>query len=450
MKKINPKNLFSKDINNYKIYTNKLGKVKYVNLDNAATTPPFKKVEDAICNYLESYGSVHRGAGIKSQISTDIYEQSRDIIKDFVNAPKDDYVIFNQNTTGAINNLAYFFSFLKGKIAVSEIEHSSSWLPWVKSEGERIINKKQSYIKQINKINNEIQKIGNKQVIKYGIGNNYDFDLKSIEKIFKRNKIKAFVLTASSNITGYCPDIKKIGKIVHKYNAYFVVDGCQHIQHHPINMRGWGIDFLVASGHKFYAPYGGGILIGPKKFFDNFLPYQIGGGNLPYIDKNNNFIRYKNQLAHDPGTPNAVGAVAMAKALKELKALGVNNIEKYEKDLTLWTYKNIKKIPNIKLYVQEEKLSTIITFEIAGQDPSITAKKLNDNYGIGIRAGSFCVYNVVRKLKNIKDDSLIVKEVKKGNTTIIPQVARASFSLCNNYSDAKRFVQAIKEIAYEK
>ncbi len=115
---MNTKKLFSAKIQNYKVKTQKYGSINYVNLDNAATTPPLLAVQKGVDDYLMSYGSVHRGAETKSKISTDIYEESREIIRDFVNAPKDNYVIFTTNTTEAINTAAYFFSFSGGAILV--------------------------------------------------------------------------------------------------------------------------------------------------------------------------------------------------------------------------------------------------------------------------------------------------------------------------------------------
>ncbi len=442
----NPKKLFSEDIQNYQVSTKDLGKVRYVNLDNAATVPPFKSVQKKVQDYLTSYGSVHRGAGIKSQISTDVYEESRDIIKDFVGAPKDAYVLFTGNTTGAMNAAAYYFSFLEGKVAVSDIEHSSSWLPWIKAEGVKKLGEKQVDIKKMGVANELIQKFGREQVVSYGVDDDFEFDLKDIEDVLRKNKIKAFVLTASSNATGYCPDIKAIGKIVHKYGAYFVVDGCQFIQHHKIDMQEMGIDFLAASGHKFYAPYGGGFLIGPKKFFDNFISYEIGGGNLPYITKEGEFLRYKNQLAHDPGTPNAVGAISMAKALQELQEIGVENVEKYETDLTKKAFLALKKNPKVEVYVSEKHLSTVLPFNIKGKDSRKVAQDLNDRFGIGVRAGSFCVYNVVRHLLKIEDESEIIAGVKAGDENAVPGFVRASFSLCNTEEDVKRFIEAIEKM----
>ena len=444
--KINPQKLFSKKNLDYQVKTKKLGLVNYVNLDNAATTPPLLEVENNVNKYLIGYGSVHRGAGTKSKISTDVYEKSRDVIKNFVNSKTDDYVLFSGNTTGGINTAAYFFSFLSGKIMVSTVEHSSSWLPWIKTEGVKLLGEKQNAIEEMEGINEQIQKLGRSQVIQYDVNKNFEFDLSDIERELKENKIKVVVLTASSNITGYCPDIKSVGELAHKYGAYFLVDACQFLQHHKIDMQEMGIDFLVASGHKFYAPYGGGFLIGPKKFLDEFLPYQIGGGNLPYITEQGEFLRYKNQMAHDPGTPNAVGAVAMMYAIEIIEKLGLKNIENYERKLSEKLFDYLSKNSKIELYVRKEHLSTVLPFNIKGKNPIEIAEKLNSDYGIGVRAGSFCVYQVVRKLLKITDEKDIIESVKCGESEKVPALVRASISLCNNEKDIDRIIVALEEL----
>jgi len=444
---LDPRDLFDSRILDYRVQTKKLGRVSYVNLDNAATTPPFACVEKGIKNYLTAYGSVHRGAGTKSKISTDVYEDSRSVIKEFVHAPKDDYVIFSGNTTGAINTAAYFFSFLEGKVAVSSIEHSSSWLPWIKEEGTRALYNSKGELKDMDKLNAQIQELGRAQVLRYSVDENFEFDLKEIEALLSSQKIKVLVLTASSNINGYCPDIKAIGKLAHKYGAWFLVDACQFVQHHPVNMVEMGIDFLVASGHKFYAPYGGGFLIGPKKFLDKFLPYQIGGGNLPYITEEGEFLRYKNQLAHDPGTPNAVGAVSMALALKKLKSIGLKKIETYEKSLARKAFVALSHDPRINVYVDAKKLTTVLPFNIKGMSPTDVAERLNAEYGIGVRAGSFCVYQFIRKLLGITSDAKLVSKIKRGETCVIPGLVRASISIANTEKDIDRFIKAVEAIA---
>ncbi|MFA6424164.1 MAG: aminotransferase class V-fold PLP-dependent enzyme [Candidatus Magasanikbacteria bacterium] len=443
---IDPTKLFSTKILKYAVTTSILGKVDYVNLDNAATTPPLKTVERGLSKYITSYGSVHRGAGKKSKISTDVYENSREIIKSFVNAPSDSYVLFTNNTTGAINTAAHFFSFLKGKIAVSSIEHSSSWLPWIKSEGIKALGGQQNTFGEMDSVNEQIQYLGRRQVLQYDVNENFEFDLDIIENLLKKNHIKVLVLTASSNVTGYCPDIKKIGMLAHRYGAYFLVDACQFLQHHKLDMKEMGIDFLAASGHKFYAPYGGGFLIGPKNFLDSFLPYQIGGGNLPYITKTGEFLRYRNQLAHDPGTPNAIGAVTMAIALEQLKKIGIDKICQYESTLTNKLFDALKKNPNVEMFVKKEKLGTVIPFRIKNMDSNEVAERLNSEYGIGVRAGSFCTYHVIRKLLGIKNDNAIVDSVKHGNVKTIPALIRASIALCNTNNDIERLIVAINKI----
>ncbi|MEI8339294.1 MAG: aminotransferase class V-fold PLP-dependent enzyme [bacterium] len=444
--KIQTKKLFSKEIIDFQIKSKRLGLTKYVNLDNAATTPPFLSVEKAVKDFFVSYGSVHRGAGVKSKISTSLYEESRQVIKDFVGAPKDSYVLFTGNTTGGINTLAYFFSFLTGKVAVSSIEHSSSWLPWLKTEGMKEIGSKRVELNKLKNLNQKIQSKGNKQVLFYEIDENFEFDLTEIESLLKNNKIKALVLTACSNVTGYCPDIKTVGELVHKYGAYFIVDACQYIQHHKIDMKEMNIDFLVASGHKFYAPYGGGFLVGQKDFFDKFLPYQIGGGNLPYISEQGEMLLQNKEQAHDSGTPNAVGAVAVMQAIKTLKQIGYKQINNHEQVITKKVFDYLKNNPKIKLLVSEKHLNTVIPFVVLFQDSREVAERLNYEFGIGVRAGSFCTYRLLRRLLNIKNDKQIIEEVKKGNTKAVPAIIRASFGLCNEEKDADRFIQAIKKI----
>ncbi len=450
MPKINFQKLFSADTQDFLVQTKKLGRIRYVNLDNAATTPCFFAVKKELDNFLSSYGSVHRGAGEKSKISTTQYEKAREIIKNFVNAPNNSYVLFTNNTTGALNTAAHFFSFLKGKVAVSEIEHSSSFLPWIKAEGIKLSSDKQlNEISELDKVNCQIQKYGRKQVVVYSLDKKLEFNLRDIEKVLKKNHIKVFVLTASSNVTGYCPDIKKIGRLVHKYGAYYLVDACQFIQHHPLDMRAMGIDFLAASGHKFYAPFGGGFLIGPKKFLDKFLPYQIGGGNLPYVTEKGEFLRYENQLAHDPGTPNAVGAVTMAAAINILQKIGLKKVEKYEKKIARKIFDHLAKKKEVDLYVTRKVLNTVIPFNLRGVAGNLVAEKLNTEFGIGVRAGSFCSYKFIRKILKLNNEKEIIAAVKSGDKSKIPTMVRASVGLCNTLADAKRFNRAIDKIIKE-
>ncbi|MDP7324471.1 MAG: aminotransferase class V-fold PLP-dependent enzyme, partial [Candidatus Woesearchaeota archaeon] len=374
-RKIKPR--FEEQILNAQVTLLNGKKVKYVNLDNAATTKPFKAVVEMISKNLVEYGSVHRGAGQHSKISTDKYEKSREAIGKFVGTSEKDYVIFTKNTTEAINQAAALWKTFPGKILVSDIEHSSSMLPWLKHQ--------------------EIYQFKTK---------NSKFDLEDIERILRNypGNIKLVVITGASNVTGYKPPIHKIAGLAHKYRAKILVDVCQFLQHEKIDMlpddHPEHIDFIAFSGHKMYAPFGAGVLVGPKSFFDRAIPYQIGGGNLPYITSENEVKRFNTVQTHDPGTPNAVGVWAMEAAIKELEEIGMENIKKYEHALVGLALAQLRRLPNIKIYLPNGH-GSIIPFDIEGLPDKLVAEILALEYGIGTRAGSFCTYELMRSLKNI-------------------------------------------------
>ena len=446
---IRPNELFKKEIIEYSVCGE-----NYVNLDNGATTPPLKEVQDRLDGFLNSYGSVHRGSGAKSIASTETYEDARRTILSCVNAPKDSYVVYSQNTTGAVNLLASLFSRISGKIAVSDIEHSSSSLPFIVQEGyAKYKPLKLARCREFSyEINEKIQKKGHSQVVRYPVDNLGNVDFSALKKLLKKYKIKALMLTASANLTGVQTDVMQVARLIRQVSpqTFLIVDVCQYIPHHLVDMQSLGADFIVASGHKFYAPYGGGFIVGPKQFFDMFMPYQIGGGNLPYIDLNDHFYRYRNNLAFDPGTPNAVGVVSMAVALNKLREIGYENIESYEKDLVEYAYDRLKDCQNIELYVDREHLGSVITFNIKNKNPQVVAQILNCKFAIGVRAGAFCVYRYVNRLLGVTDDSKIRKAVEMYDTSLIEGVIRASVSLQNTKDDMKRFADAVLAIAEDR
>ncbi|MBW4671275.1 MAG: aminotransferase class V-fold PLP-dependent enzyme [Cyanomargarita calcarea GSE-NOS-MK-12-04C] len=406
--------------------------IKYVNLDNGATTTPFAPVKGYVDSMLDTYGSVHRGSGQKSIITTQEYDSSRDIIRDFVGSSANNYVIFSKNTTEAINGAATLWAKRPGKILVSDIEHSSNLLPWVTQD----------------------------QVIQYRTKANGSVDLVEIENILSSHRnlpeteqIKLVTITGASTITGYRPPIYDIAALAHRYNAKMFADVCQLIQHEKVDMRPdddpTHLDFVAFSGHKMYAPYGTGVMVGPKEFFDGSYPYQIGGGNLPYITRNLEIKRFYTERAHDPGTPNAMGAIAISKAIEIIEALGRERIAKYEHDLVEYTFTRLGRIPNVRVHISGDYIAHVIPFDIDGFDGRLVAEILAQEYGIGVRAGAFCTYEYIRKLKNISDlaDEEIAAEVDRGITRNIPTIIRASFAVYNTLEDCDRFLDAISQIS---
>lgn len=416
--------LFEEKTLTFPVMTSK-GLLRYVNLDHAATTPAFKAVIERLQKELDCYGSVHRGAGQKSKITTERYEAVREAIRKYVKASSDNYIIFTKNTTEAINHAADLWKKFPGKVLVSDIEHSSNLLPWMK----------------------------NGEVIRYKTKEDGTLDLEEIKNIFSIHQdIKLVAITGCSNITGYKPKIHAIARIAHEHGAQILVDVCQLIPHEKIDMKEdhdpEHLDFIAFSGHKMYAPFGSGVLIGPKGFFDQVSPYQIGGGNLPYITSNYEVLRYNTVQTHDPGTPNALGAIAIEEALKIMESIAEEASE-YEADLVKYAHEKLSKIKGVKIYVSPEELATVIPFEIEGISFKLVAEILANEYGIGVRAGSFCVYELLRKLKKItlEEDFQISQEVKRGITKNIPGLIRASFGLTNNYEDVERLVLAVSEIS---
>ncbi|MDF5708575.1 MAG: aminotransferase class V-fold PLP-dependent enzyme [Nostoc sp. S4] len=429
-KEIRP--LFTDESLSFKVKILNGNYVKYVNLDNGATTTPFATLKQYIDEMLDTYGSVHRGSGQKSIITTREYDTSRNIIRDFVGSSSQNYVIFAKNTTEAINGAATLWAKIPGKILVSDIEHSSNLLPWVTRD----------------------------EVVQYRTQPDGSVSLTEIENIFKAyqnrpkaEQIKLVTITGASTITGYRPPIYEIAALAHRYGAKMFADVCQLIQHERVDMRPdddpCHLDFVAFSGHKMYAPYGTGILLGPKEFFDSSYPYQIGGGNLPYITRKLEIKRFYTERAHDPGTPNAMGAIAIAKAIEIIEALGRERIAQYEHSLVEFTYIRLQSIPGVKVHIPGDNLAHVIPFDIHGFDGRLVAEILAQEYGIGVRAGAFCTYEYIRKLKNISDeqDLEIAKEVEKGITRNIPSIIRASFAVYNTLEDCDRFIDAIAQIA---
>jgi len=437
---------------------------RYVNLDNAATTTPFQPVNEAIFAELMEYGSVHRGSGDKSKVSTRRYEEARETIRRFVNAKPTDYVIFTPNTTVGMNQLAYFFAHIKGRVLVSDIEHSSSWLPWIFQEGRYAVTEKvtlkQALCGETERVNIAIMDAGRERVLMYKTKKDFSFDLNDVEGLFRENmlkdedkRIKVLVVTGASNVTGYKPPIKDLAEIAHKYDAMMVVDACQLLQHEKIDMTGASIDYAVFSGHKMYAPFGGGAIVGDRRILDAFWPYQMGGGNFPYIATDGEVLRYKTNQAHDPGTPNFVGARAIHHAIRQLESLDMGKIAGYEHELAGYAFRGLKGMEGVMLYVDENPDGSfdrsLITFNIRSMPAKLVAEVLNHEYGIGVRAGSYCVYEFSRRIHGItpQKDRKIAERVRQGVTADIPGSVRASFSLVNNVEDADRLIKAVKEIS---
>jgi selenocysteine lyase/cysteine desulfurase len=405
--------------------------VTAINFDNAATTPPFYSVMRKINDFAPWYASIHRGAGYKSVVSSDIFEEGRAVIQKFVNADSTrDVVIYTKNTTEAINMLSYIlFQDDKNQIILSsEMEHLANDLPW-----------------------RDKFKIDYISINQHGAISLEDLELKLIKY---DGKVKLVTVTGASNVTGYINPIYKIARLVHKYGAKILVDGAQLVPHCPIDMQPYEsqehIDYLVFSAHKMYAPFGVGVLIGPKGIFERGKPVYQGGGAVTLVSRQ--FVAWDNPPHKDEaGTPNAMGVVALIAAIQTLEHVGMQVVHEYEEQLINYTIEGLKCIDDIKLYCctkEKEDRVSIIAFTIPGINHELVAEKLSCEAGISVRTGLFCAHPYVEKLLQLSTQEL---EYYKNNQGVsCPGLVRISLGLYNNYQEIDIMIDLLKWIASNK
>lgn len=399
-----------------------------INLDNAATTPPFKKVVDNIVRLSEYYGSIGRGAGQKAEFTTHIYHESKNYLLDFFNVrDKENYTVISvANTTDGINRLSRILKKdVSDVVLLSRMEHHSNDLPWRKHFAVDYIDVDEKGRLLIN-----------------------DFEEKLIRY---KGRVKYISLTGASNVTGYLNDIHKVAKIAHKYNSKIIVDGAQLVPHKRINMSGDSseeiIDFLVFSGHKLYAPFGGGILIGPKDEFNMHDTDNDGGGTVNIVM--DNWIEYLDTPAkNEAGTPNYFGIVSIVEALRILDSIGYENIFNSEMQLRDKLFKGLKSIPKIINYGDidsyEDRLG-IGVFNIKSIYHQKVAEELAKIYGISVRQGWFCAHPYCRRLMNLSEKeatNFIYDDKEK-----MPGMVRVSFGIYNNEKEVDYLLNAIEKIS---
>ncbi len=407
--------------------------VTYINLDNAATTPVLKPVFDKVNEFLRWYSSVERGSGFKSRLSTEIYEQARRIVSEFVKADTESYtVIFTKNTTEAINKLAHRFPLSKGDIVLcSLMEHHSNDLPW------RLV----ADVKYI------------------GVNPAGGLDMDHFEYLLDKfaGRIKLVAISGASNVTGYLNSIHEIAARAHEIGAKIFVDAAQLAPHRAINMRSpydpSHIDYLAFSAHKMYAPYGTGALIGLNETFNQGAPDCVGGGTIELVTSDQ--VRW----AHPPekeeaGTPNAVGAVALAAAIKSLGEIGIDEIAQHEARLTEYLLNQLAHVEGIKIYGDTDlsRVSNrlgVVPFEVEGVPHQLAAAILAFEGGIGVRNGCFCAHPYVLKLLNItpKEMERYKNEITQGSREHLPGLIRVSFGCYNNESEVDALVEWLQRIA---
>jgi len=401
----------------------------YINLDNAATTPPFQSVMQAVADFAPWYSSVHRGNGFKSRLSTDVYEQAHTIICEFVGGCADEHVVvLGKNTTEAINKLAYRLPLHKTDIVlISHLEHHSNDLPWRKAA--------------------TVRRIG---ILPDGSIDQADF-LRLLDRYGKR--IKLVAISGASNVTGHLPDIHWFAEQAHMIGAQIFVDCAQLAAHRPIDMKRLDdprhLDYIAFSAHKMYAPFGCGVLVGRRDTFAFGTPEYVGGGTITSVT-----TKYVDWAlapeSEEAGSPNVIGAVALAVAIKTLQAIGFERIAAHEAALTTHALLSLQALPGIQLYGDKNpqnsaSRSGVIPFTLRDMPAHLVSACLGFEWGIGVRSGCFCAQPYVMSLLGL-NPNITRNHILHNRRDMVGGLVRVSFGLYNTMDEIDTLVHALAEI----
>lgn len=345
------------------------GRVRHVNLDVAASAPAFEVVTQRVARVLPYYASVHRGSGYPSQVSTSLVEDARLVVARHVGARDDDLVIFTRNTTDALNLLA---GAVPGDTVVLDLEHHANLLPW---RSRRVVEGRATIAATLEALDAELA----------------------------RCPAALLSVTGASNVTGEVLPVDRLAEIAHSHGARLAVDAAQLLPHRRVDLAASGIDYLAFSGHKAYAPFGAGALVGRADWLDAAPAYLAGGGAVGAVRIDR--VEWKHGVdRHEAGTPNVVGAVALAHALDELERLGDDARREHEQALTARLHAGLAAQAGVRVIrgfadavpasASAEPVDRlgIATIELERGSVGLLAAALGAEHGISVRAGRFCAH----------------------------------------------------------
>ncbi len=406
----------------------------YIFLDNAASTPPFRRVARRVMDFLPWYSGVHRGTGFKSLLSTEMFDRAHEAVGRFVGADlSSNTVIFTKNTTECVNKLSNRFGFVKGDVVLTSImEHHSNDLPWRKYA----------------------------EVVHCGVTDDGHLDLREFSGLLKKyeGRVRLVALNGASNITGLCTPLRTIAEQVHAAGAKLFVDAAQLAPHRAVSMLDDDdpahIDFLALSAHKLYAPFGTGALIGPASFFEEGVPDAVGGGVVDIVTLTDvawNHPPHKEEA----GSPNVVGGIALAEAITVLKEVGMEAIEAHERELLEYAYSRLRAMKGVTLYGPTtdftEKVG-VISFNVDGMHHALVGAIMATEAGIGVRNGCFCAHPYVKHLLKVtpEEDRRFTDEVLAGNKSNMPGMVRASLGCYSTREDVDSLLDILGKIVQGK
>jgi selenocysteine lyase/cysteine desulfurase len=395
----------------------------YLSLDAAASTAALPAVADRVNAFLPWYSSVHRGAGYKSREATAAYERGRVAALSFAGRPADggDVAIICRNTTEAINHLAYRLRLEPDDVVVTTVvEHHANLLPWARLCRRRFIE----------------------------CGPDGTFDLEAaVEVLTTGPKPRLLALTGASNVSGWVPPVDEMIDAAHEHGIAVLVDAAQVAAHRPLPRSA---DYLAWSGHKMYAPFGGGILIGPRATFSAGDPFLAGGGAVDLVDLDE-VVWTDPPEREEAGSPNVMGAVALHAAIDELERVGWPAIASHDRRLASQLRGGLVGIDNVRLLGPDPTVGTLplAAFTIEGVPHALVAARLSAEYAIGVRHGCFCAHPYLMRLLGLSSEEMARyrRMVRAGDRSQLPGAVRASAGINTSAADIERFLTAVDDIA---
>lgn len=381
---------------------------RLVYLDSAATTQKPLSVTKTVQEYYNLYNAnPHRGAYYLSIKSTELYESSREEVKEFIGAGSSSEIVFTKNATEAFNLLAYSYgmNFVNpgDEIVITIAEHHSNLVPW-----QMVAKAKGAVLKYM--YTNDDGIISEEEIL---------------NKISERTKIVS--ITHVSNVLGTINPVQQVIDKAHHVGAVVIVDGSQSVPHMKINVSELDVDFLVFSGHKMLAPMGIGVLYGKEKYLNAMPPFLYGGGMIEYVwEQEAEFAPLPEKF--EGGTQNVGGALGISEAIKYLNKIEMDNIKIIEKGLTSYALMKMSSLPYISIYGTQDinKKAGVISFNIKDVHPHDVASIL-DADGVSIRAGHHCAHPLMKHLG-------------------VNATCRASFYFYNTVEDIDIFIESIKGV----
>ncbi len=387
----------------FPIFDNKVQNNDLVYLDSANSSQKPRIVIDRIYDfYSKEFSNVGRSVHYLAVAATNLYEQTRMSVQKYINASDKNEIVFTKGATEAINLVANTFGqkYLDegDEVLITELEHHSNYVPW-------------HFLRKSKKINIEFAEVNEQGEV-------------TLEEIKKKitDRTKIICVTHLSNVTGAILPIKEIVRLAHSKSIPVLVDGCQGAPHLKLDMQDLDCDFYAISGHKMYGPTGIGVLYAKKKWLEDLPPYQGGGGMIREVKKKGiSYGELPNK--YEAGTMATAQVIAFNESIKFLKKIGIENIEKHEKELLDYAVELLGKNNSVNIIGNPQNKGGVISFTIEGIHPHDIATILDED-GVAIRAGHHCCQILHEKLG-------------------LPATARASFGVYNTKDDIDQLNKSI-------